>query len=255
MTAEQEYLRPNLRANLLAALEANRRHEDDGIRFFELGKVYQPRPGDLPDERETVCGVLSGPGLEKLWRGEKEPLDFYDAKGVVEGLVSQLGVDVSFEECRDESLHPSKQAAIVIANNRLGVVGELHPKVLEAFDLSETVYLFEIDLTDLLPFTMGHKMFQPIPRFPTVVRDIALVVDATVAHQKIQGIITSFPLVAQVSIFDVYAGGPVPPGKKSLAYKIAFQSPTHTLTDEEVNGVQQQILDKLSQELGATLRS
>jgi phenylalanyl-tRNA synthetase beta chain len=75
------------------------------------------------------------------------------------------------------------------------------------------------------------------------------------AHQKIQGIITSFPLVAQVSIFDVYAGGPVPPGKKSLAYKIAFQSPTHTLTDEEVNGVQQQILDKLSQELGTVLRT
>ena len=173
----------------------------------------------------------------------------------MESLVSQLGVDASFEECRDESLHPSKQAAIVVANNRLGVVGELHPKVLEAFDLSETVYLFEIDLTELLPFTIGHKMFQPIPRFPAVVRDIALVVDATVAHQKIQGIITSFPLVAQVSIFDVYAGGPVPPGKKSLAYKIAFQSPTHTLTDEEVNGVQQQILDKLSQELGATLRA
>jgi phenylalanyl-tRNA synthetase beta chain len=255
MTAEQEYLRPNLRANLLAALEANRRHEDGSIRFFELGKVYLPQPGNLPDERETVCGLLSRARIEKLWRGEKELLDFYDAKGVVEGLVSQLGVDVSFEECRDESLHPSKQAAIVVANNRLGVVGELHPKVLEAFDLSETVYLFEIDLTELLPFTVGHKMFQPIPRFPAVVRDIALVVDATMAHQKIQGIITSFPLVAQVSIFDVYAGGPVPPGKKSLAYKIAFQSPTHTLTDEEVNGVQQQILDKLSQELGATLRA
>ncbi|MEE8618803.1 MAG: phenylalanine--tRNA ligase subunit beta, partial [Dehalococcoidales bacterium] len=215
MTAEQEYLRPNLRANLLAALEANRRHEDDGIRFFDLGKVYLPRPGDLPDEREMVCGLLSRARIEKLWRGEQELLDFYDAKGVVEGLVSQLGVDASFEECRDESLLPSKQTAIVIANNRLGVVGELHPKVLEAFDLSETVYLFEIDLTELLPFTVGHKMFQPIPRFPTVVRDIALVVDATVAHQKIQGIITGFPLVAQASIFDVYSGGPVPPGKKS----------------------------------------
>jgi phenylalanyl-tRNA synthetase beta chain len=255
MTAEQEYLRPNLRANLLAALEANRRHEDDGIRFFDLGKVYLPRPGDLPDEREMVCGLLSRARIEKLRRGEQELLDFYDAKGVVEGLVSQLGVDASFEECRDESLLPSKQTAIVIANNRLGVVGELHPKVLEAFDLSETVYLFEIDLTDLLPFTVGHKMFQPIPRFPAIVRDIALVVNAKVAHQKIQGIITSFPLVAQASIFDVYAGGQVPPGKKSLAYRIAFQSPTHTLTDEEVNEVQQQILDKLSQELRAMLRT
>jgi phenylalanyl-tRNA synthetase beta chain len=255
MTAEQEYLRPNLRTNLLAALEANRRYEDGSIRFFELGKVYLPQSRDLPDEREVVCGILSSARTEKLWRGENELLDFYDAKGVVEGLVSQLDVDANFEECEDESLHPSRQAAIVIANNRLGVVGELHPKVLEAFGLPETVYLFEIDLTELLPFTMGHKRFQPIPRFPAVVRDVALVVDTTVAHQKIQGLITSFPLVAQVSIFDVYAGGQVPPGKKSLAYRIAFQSPTHTLTDEEVNRVQQQILDKLSQELGATLRA
>ena len=254
MTAEQEYLRPNLRTNLLATLETNRRHEDGSIRFFELGKVYLPRPENLPDERETVCGILSSARIEKLWRGENELLDFYDAKGVVEGLLNQLGGEASFEECEDESLHPGRQAAIVIANNRLGVVGELHPKVLEAFGLSETVYLFEIDLTDLLPFTVGHKMFQPIPRFPTVVRDIALVVDATVTHQKIREIITSFPLVAQVSIFDVYAGGQVPPGKKSLAYRISFQSPTHTLTDEEVNGVQQQILDKLSKDLGAVLR-
>jgi len=255
MTAEQEYLRPNLRTNLLAAIEANRRHEDGSIKFFELGKVYLPQPGDLPDERETVCGVISGVRIEKSWRGETKLFDFHDSKGVVEGLLSQLGIDASFEKCRDESLHPNRQAAIVIANNKLGVVGELHPKVTEAFDLSETIYLFEIDLTELLPFTVGHKMFQPIPRFPTVVRDIALAVDATVAHQKIQEIITSFPLVAQTSIFDVYAGGQVPSGKKSLAYRIAFQSPTHTLTDEEVNQVQQQIMDKLSQELGAVLRT
>jgi phenylalanyl-tRNA synthetase beta chain len=98
-------------------------------------------------------------------------------------------------------------------------------------------------------------MFQPIPRFPAVVRDIALVVDATVAHQEIQGIINGFPLVAQTNIFDVYAGEQVPPGKKSLAYRIVFQSPTHTLTDDEVNRVQQQILDKLAQEFGATLRA
>jgi len=255
MTAGQEYLRPNLRANILATLEVNRRHEDDSVRLFELGKVYLPRPGDLPDERETVCGILSRARIEKLRLGATEPLDFYDAKGVVESLLKQLGVEASFAESEDESLHPGRQAAIVIDSNRLGIVGELHPKVLKAFGLSETVYLFEICLTDLLPFTVGHKMFQPIPRFPAVVRDIALIVDTTVTHQKIQEIIKGFPLVTQVSIFDVYTGGQVPPGKKSLAYRISFQSTAHTLTDEEVNRVQQQILDKLSRELGATLRT
>jgi len=255
MTADQEYLRPNLRANLLAALAANRRHEEGSFRLFELGRIYLSQLNDLPDEPEMLCGILSGPRLDKWWQGESGLVDFFDAKGAVEGLLNQLGVAASFEPSQDESLHPNKQAAIVIAGNRLGVVGEVHPKVLAAFDISENVYLFEINVTALLPFTSGHRMFQPIPRFPTTVRDMALVIDTEITHQQVQDIIKSFPLVNQVTIFDVYSGGQVPPGKKSLAYRVIYQSPTHTLTDEEVNKVQQQILSKLAQELGATLRS
>jgi len=255
MTADQEYLRPNLRANLLAALSANRRYEDDSIRLFELGRVYLPQPKDLPDEPEILCGILSGPRAEKSWHGEEELINFFDAKGVAESLLNQLGVEASFEKSADESLHPGKQAATVIAGNRWGVVGELHPKVLEAFEIPGTACLFEIDLAALLPFTVSHGMFQSIPRFPAIDRDIALVVDAEVSNQEVQDIIKSFSLVKQVIIFDVYAGGQLPPGKKSLAYRITFQSPTHTLTDKEVNKVQQQILDKLSSKLGAILRS
>ncbi len=275
MTAEQEYLRPNLRANLLAALAVNIRHEDGGIRLFELGKIYLPRPKDLPDEREVLCGLLSGPKLEKSWQDRDELPDFFEAKGVVESLLSHVGVSACFEECSDESLHSTKQAEIVVSDEflnekyvsqavldrltgekgyRLGVVGELHPKVLENLEITEAAYLFEIDLVALLPFTISHKMFQPIPRFPATVRDMALVVDAEIAHQKVVDIIKNFPLVEKVAIFDVYSGEQVPKGKKSLAYRLTFQSPNHTLTDNEVNEVQQQILDKLSHDLGATLR-
>ncbi|MFC1983911.1 phenylalanine--tRNA ligase subunit beta [Chloroflexota bacterium] len=254
MTAEREYLRPNLRVNLLAAFPANRRYEEGGIRLFELGKVYLPRRNDLPDEPEVLCGILGGSRLEESWQGEDTLCDFYDAKGIVEGLLNQLEVDASFEEHKDESLCQGKQAAIVVDGNRLGVVGELHPRVLEAFEISEPVYLFEIDLTALLPYAVGHKMFQPIPRFPAIARDVALIVDTGITHQRVFNVITGFPLVEQVALFDVYSGDQVPRGKKSLAYRITFQSSTHTLTDEEVNEVQQQILDKLSSELGATLR-
>jgi phenylalanyl-tRNA synthetase beta chain len=254
MTIEQEYLRPNLRVNLLAALSANRRHEGGGIRLFELGRVYLPRLRDLPNERQVLCGLLSGSGLEKLWQGGDESPDFFEAKGIVEGLLSQLGVAAGFEQCSDESLHLSKQAAIVIDGKKLGVVGELHPRVLLNFEIAEAVYLFEIDLATLVPFTVGHKMFQPIPRFPVMIRDIALIVGVEIAHQRVIDIVKSFPLVEQVAIFDVYSGEQVPPGKKSLAYRITFQSPTNTLTDNEVNEVQRQILDRLSHDLGAILR-
>jgi phenylalanyl-tRNA synthetase beta chain len=254
MTADQEYLRPNLRANLLAALEANRRHEEGGIRLFEQGRVYHQRPNGLPYEPEIVCGVMAGPRFEESWRGGYEALDFFDAKGVVEGLLAHLGVSADFKPGSDESLHPAKQAAIVIEGKSLGVIGELHPKVADAFELSEKVYLFEFDLTALLPFTLGHELFQPISRFPAIVRDMALVVDSGVAHRQVQEIVTGFPLVTEVTLFDVYSGGQLPAGKKSLAYRVTFQSPSHTLTDEEVNKVQKQILSKLSKELGATLR-
>ncbi|HUT97212.1 MAG TPA: phenylalanine--tRNA ligase subunit beta [Dehalococcoidales bacterium] len=255
MTAEQEYLRPNLRANLLSALESNLRHEESGVRLFELGRVYHRRKNDLPDEPEIVCGVLAGPRFEPSWRSGNEALDFYDAKGVIEGLFGQLGVEVGFEAGSDESLHPFQQAVVVVGGKRLGVVGELHPKVADAFEIAGEVYLFEVDLTALLPFIVEHKMFQPISRFPAVVRDMALVLDAGVTNAQAQDIMRGFPLVTEITLFDLYSGEQLPAGKKSLAYRISYQSPKHTLTDDEVNKVQQQILDKLSKQLGATLRA
>jgi len=255
MTADQEYLRPNLRPNLLVALEANRRHESGGIKLFELGKVYLPRPNDLPGEPEVLCGILSGPRQERSWLGDSEPVDFFDARGVVEGLLNRLGIDADFKEGSDKGLHPRRQVSIVIAGSNTGIIGEVRSRVREAFEISEPVYLFEIDLAACLPFTASREVFQPVPRFPAMVRDIALVVDSGVTHQRVRDIVKSFPLVARAEIFDVYAGEQVSEGKKSLAYRITFQSPTHTLTDEEVNNVQGKILDRLSSELGASLRS
>ncbi|MFC1912954.1 phenylalanine--tRNA ligase subunit beta [Chloroflexota bacterium] len=254
MTVDQEYLRPNLRANLLASLSKNRKHDEESIRLFELGKVYLPHGDDLPDEPDALCGALSGPRLEKSWRGGDESFDFYSAKGVVESIFSRLGVSASFEEGEDESLHPHRQAAIIIDGGRLGVFGELHPKVAEAFEIPGVVYLFEIDLTALLPHATAYKMFRPVPRFPAILRDVALIVDAGVIQQKVLDVIQGFALVNRATLFDVYTGEQVAAGKKSLAYRISFQSPTDTLTDSAVDRVQHQILKKLSRELGAILR-
>jgi len=212
------------------------------------------RPNNLPDEPEMLCGLLAGSRFDQSWHGGDEPVDFFDARGVVEGLLGRLGVAADFQPSDDESLDLAKQAAIVIGGKKVGVVGEVHRKVVDAFELAEKVYLLEINLTGLLPFTLEHKLFQPISRFPAVVRDIALVVDAGVTHRQVTDIITGFPLVTRVALFDLYTGGKLPAGKKSLAYRITFQSPSKTLTDEAVNQVQQKIIGKLGKELGATLR-
>ncbi len=254
MTAEQEYLRPTLRANLLATLASNRRHEDGSIRIFEMGKIYLRREKDLPDEPVSLCALLGGPRNDLSWLGDGGPLDFYDAKGMAEALLRHLGIEATFTPGNDETLHPLRQAAITVRGKNIGVTGELHPGVAEAFDLEDTAYLFEIDVAVLLPLVTEHRMFQPIPRYPATVRDIALIVDTGVIHQQVVDVIKGFPLVQEAAVFDVYSGKQVPAGKKSLAYRITYQSSTHTLTDEEVNEVQEQILARLSEQLGATLR-
>jgi len=255
MTVDQTYLRPNLRINVVGALAANRAFIEGGIRLYELGRAFLPRPNDLPDEVETLCAVLSGPRYASSWLGEAGPVDFFDARGIVEGLLAHVGVEVAFEPSNDESLHPANQAAIIAADTTgLGAIGELHPAVQTAFELPAPAYLFEISVPALLPFTMTRRMFQSASRFPAVVRDMALVVDAAIPNQDLLKLISGFPLVAQVTLFDVYSGEQVPPGKKSLAYRLNYQSPDHTLTDDEVDGVQERILGKLSSEFGVVLR-
>ena len=140
------------------------------------------------------------------------------------------------------------------SGKKLGVIGELHPRVAGNFELSGATYIFEIDIAALMPFAIARRVFRPIPRFPAIVRDMALVVDAGIINQRVLDIVKGYPLVTGVELFDVYSGEQVPPGKKSLAYRIIFQSPTQTLTDDEVSSVMKQILEKLAGELGAVLR-
>jgi len=255
MVVDQTYLRPNLRVSVLSAQAANQAYVDGGIWLCEMGRAFLPRSNDLPEEPEMLCGVLSGPRHASSWLGDAESMDFFDAKGIVEGLLARLGVAASFETGTDESLHPVRQATIIAGGVGLGVVGELHPAVREAFEIEETAYLFEISLPALLSLAVTRRTFEPISRFPAVVRDMALVVDAATPHKKVADIIRGFDLVVQVALFDVYSGEQMPAGKKSLAYRVSYQSPDHTLTDDEVGKVQHRILGRLSHELGAVLRA
>ncbi len=255
LTKEQEYLRTTLRTNVLATLASNQKHEENGIKLFEIGEVFLPQGKELPQEKDMLCAVLSGPRQELSWHGDNEPLDFFDAKGVVESLFNQLGLVVTFEVSDDESLFPGRAVDIIISGDKVGIIGELHPKVTQAFELSGTVYLIEMDMEKLLDKTTRLKEYRAIPRFPGLSRDISLVIDKQVTYQQVEGIIQSFPLASKATLFDLYIGKQLPEGKKSFAVRIVYQSPERTLTDEEINKTQEQMLGRLHQELGATLRS
>jgi len=254
MTREQEYLRTNLRIGLLVTLAHNQKFEQAGIRLFEIGKAFLPQGKDLPEEKEMLCALLSGARAELSWQADKEPIDFFDAKGALENLLKQLGLKASFEVSDDEILFPGRGANIIVEGDKVGIIGDLHPKVAQAFELSNTICLIEVDVEKLLDKLSGIKEYQPILRFPSVTRDIALVVDEQESYRTVEEIVQSFPLVTEVTLFDLYRGEQIPGGKKSFAIRIVYQSTSHTLTDEEVDKTQEQMLGRLNQELGATLR-
>ncbi len=256
LSSEMAELRLSLRDSLLRTLAANQRNVDGGVRLFEVGRVYQPRAEDLPDEREVVAAVLSGPRGEPFWQAEPEEMDFFDAKGVLEALLGGLGVTATHTPVELPVLHPARTAQVSVNGKTVGFLGELHPKSRRAFDLIDRPVLYlEIDLSDLLGLLPEQsKIFSPIQKFPGLLRDLALVLDESIPAERVIEIIRGAPLVQRVTLFDLYVGEQVPKGKKSLAFRLVYQSPGRTLTGEEADRNQERLLQRLQKKLGATLR-
>jgi phenylalanyl-tRNA synthetase beta chain len=255
MSHQQEYLRTTLRASLLETLASNLRHRQGRIALFEVARVYLPRPEELPQEVESLAGALTGDGPDRWGQPTGEPVDLHDAKAYLEFLFDRLGLAVTYHDGEDFVLVPGRTAEIQLDGQRVGLVGQVHPGVAAAFDIEQDVYLFEVDLETIVPQVGKPRLYQPLSRFPTVEEDIAIVVDEGVTAAQVQAIIEAFPLVQRAALFDVYTEPPVPAGKKSLAYSVAYQSPDHTLSDAEVNRERRRILDRLKGQVGAVLRS
>ena len=261
MSSDMRHLRTSLRASVLRTLESNRRvARGEGFRLFEIGRVYLPKEEakecDLPDEREMLVGAFSGPRSVPSWLASEGQMDFFDAKGVLEAMFTGIGVSAEYGPSTDPALHPGKTAEITVGARRIGVVGEVHPSVLERFDLDEgPVAIFEVDvdaLHDALPGDTGG--YAGVSRYPESERDLALIVDDAVSSARIQAIIEAHRLVKRSSPFDLYRGEQVQAGKKSIGYRVVFQSDKSTLTADQVNWAEEQILGQLRKELGAELR-
>ena len=257
MSADREYLRTTLRASLLATLAANQGHGAGPFRLFEAGRVFWPREGDLPDERETVAGVLAGLRHEPSWLEDDSLLDFYDAKGVVELVLNRLGVSATYEPSDDPSFHPGRCAVIKVADAVIGVVGEVHPVVMDRLGLeSPQVAAFELYLGPILAaLPAGQQQFEPLPRYPSATRDLALVMPTDVDAGQVTRLILCHRGVDRADLFDIYAGENIAEGTKSLAFHVYFQARDRTLTNEEVNRSLDGLLRTLERELKVTLRA
>ena len=251
LSADHGVLRTSLRHSLLETVDRNLRAGADEVAIFEAARAYLPRrdtSGPLPEERELVVAALCGAERDR-WGGPLErPLDFFDGKGVLEELAERLGVTFGFAPHGEYALLQGRTARVEVGGVVAGVLGEVHPATLEAFDIERPVALFELDLAALLGVVPKLRRAEPVSRFPAVEQDLALVVAEDVAAGALRSLIEESRLVADARVFDVYRGEQLPEGKKSIAFAIRYQADDRTLTTEDANREQARILERLARE-------
>ena len=260
ISAERTVMRRSLLASVLDVAAANLRFRDR-LALFEIGKVFLPVEGEpLPEEPRRLVILLTGPREPLHWAGsDQEPMDFFDLKGIVETLVEGLHLpDVAYGPTEHPSFHPGRVARLTVDGEPVGVFGELHPLVAENFDLPpQPVLAADLDLEALLAKVPETYRVAPLSRYPTVRRDIAVIVDEGVPAAEVQRVIEQAggKLLRRVQLFDVYRGEQIGEGKKSLAYALTFQADDRTLTDDDANRLRDKIVRRLEATLGATLRT
>jgi len=255
---EHRLLRTLLLPGLLETVVGNCKRRLTDLGVFEMGAVFQPTGEKSLPEEKLHLGIAVCGKEDRGWQEPPGERDFYYVKGVLEALFETLGIeDFAFVPLTDfPPLHPGRAARVLVGSQEVGFIGELHPDVQENFELPVRVCVSELDLTSVFPLARPTKVFQPIPRYPGVERDLAVVVSQDVPAAEVTRVILAAggDLLRECRLFDVYQGPQVPPGCRSLAYSLLFQSQERTLTDEEVSEIHRNIVEALEREVGGKLR-
>jgi phenylalanyl-tRNA synthetase beta chain len=260
LTEDQSVMRTSLVPGLLETVYRNISKQQKNLKLFEIGKIYIEKGRDnLPEETEMLAGLWTGLRFDSSWYEKETPCDFYDIKGVAEGLLKGMNIDsIRFSGlANDLCLYtkPGYTAEIFSDKEHLGLVGELHPLVLRNFDLKQSVYIFELNIDSLIKLFSETRQSKPIPKFPSVPRDITIIVNKNTESGAILECIESIPeqLVENIQLFDVFTGDPIPPGKKSVSIRVTYRSRKKTLEDEDVGNIHKTIADRLIKEFDAGL--
>ncbi len=252
---ERSVTRRSIIPSLLQVVKYNQAHSNHDVSIFEFSKTYS-----INTEINVLGIACSGNYIVNKWQQYRTPFDFYVLKGFVEQILNQIGIDSSRYqlvnvESDNEYLHPGRSGYIIMNKEIIGVVGQVHPIIQNEFEIDET-YIVELNMSVLLNTRTRKLKFEPIPQFPSVIRDIALVVDDTIHAYDIERTIkrASKKMVKEVLVFDVYQGEHVEKGKKSIAFNLVFMNENKTLSEEEVNVCLNQILETVKLEYNAILR-
>ena len=258
--SERNVMRHTLMINMLENAVNNARYHTTQ-QVFEVGKVYWGKGELLPEEPLRLGILLTGPRTQPWWQadGATQEMDFFDMKGVIENLLGALHIQsYSIERGTDVSLHPGRSADLLVAGERIGSFGEIHPEVAARFKLPEAKVIYgEFAVEPLIRKHERLHAVQPLPTTPAVLEDIALIVNAGVPASDVEAVIRQAGgrLLRNVTLFDVYAGDQIPPGKKSLAYSLTYQDETRTLTDKNAARIRKKIIGAVRHRLKAELRS
>lgn len=255
MSEERSVLRTSLVPGLLEAARYNTARQQTNVALYEVGRVYLEEGETLPRETERVAGVLTGLWLEHRSQATRIPVDYFVAKGIVETLFAQLRVAVTFEAAQVSDMHPGRTAHILVDGTVVGYVGQVHPGLSkEVFGLKE-VYVYELDVAALA--TTDTLLYTDVPRYPSITRDLALVLHRDVPAGLVEQTIrqSAGPLLSGLTLFDVYTGENVGADEKSIAFSLTYQDPTRTLQDEEVTASYEQIKEAVKAAHDAEIRA
>lgn len=260
MSEERSVLRVNLLPHLLETAAYNINRKERNLALFEMGRVFLTDEAELrtlPEERLALAGLLTGNWVGPHWQQKAEPVDFYLAKGILDVLLNRLGITgIEYRPAKDlAGMHPGRTAHIVLQGKTVGYVGQVHPAVQQKYDIAET-YVFQLDADALLAMATMHQGMMPLPKYPAISRDIAVVVDRDVSAGDLQNVIekSAGQWLESVRIFDVYVDDKLGENKKSIALSCTYRDPERTLTDEEVQAAHDNVVEALTNECGAELR-
>ena len=255
MSEAHSTLRQSLIPHLIDDVSYNVARSNHHVALYELGRVFfGNEENQLPDEVEYLSGILTGDYTVNTWQNKKEEIDFFVTKGIVDRIAEILDIQFEYEAGEIDGLHPGRTAWVKLNEEIVGFVGELHPQTENNYDLKRT-YVFELNYDKLMSVSVGYINYEPIPRFPGVSRDIALVINRATPSAEIVKIIQNYggDILQHAEVFDVYEGEHVAEDEKSIAIRLAYLDMHQTLTDDKVNGVHNRILEALQAE-GATIR-